>query len=48
MHDVLDENILQLKKVHTDENGSDMMTKSLTKDKHEFCRSKAGLVEPLA
>ena len=42
---MLDEKLLQFEKVHTDENGSDMMTKSLSKEKHDFCRSKAGLME---
>ena len=46
IRDVLDEKLLQLEKVHTDENGSDTMTKSLTKEKHDFCKGKAGLVEP--
>ena len=46
IRDVLDEKLLQLEKVHTDENGSDIMTKSLTKEKHDFCKGKAGLVEP--
>lgn len=37
IHDVLNEKLLQLAKVHTNENGSDMMTKTLPKEKHVFC-----------
>ena len=45
IHDVLNDKLLQLEKVHTDENTSDMLTKALTKDKHEKCRFLAGMVE---
>ena len=41
--DVLEEKLLQLQKIHTDRNGSDMMTKHLSKVKHEFCRKIAGM-----
>ena len=37
IHDVLNDKLLQLEKVHTDKNTSDMLTKVLTKDKHEKC-----------
>lgn len=40
IHDVLNEKLLQLAKVHrlhSNENGSDMMTKTLPKEKHVFC-----------
>lgn len=37
IHDVLNEKLLQLVKVLTNENGSDMMTKTLPKEKHVFC-----------
>ena len=43
--DVLNDKLLQLEKVHTNENTSDMLTKALTKDKHEKCRFLAGMVE---
>ena len=43
VRDVLDEKRLLLQKVHTDENGSDMMTKGLPKSKHDVCCTKAGL-----
>ena len=37
---VLNEKLLQLVKIHIDENESNMMIKSLFKKKHDFCRSK--------
>lgn len=44
--DVLETKQLQLEKIHTDDNCSDMMTKNLPRDKHEKCRSATGMVEP--
>ena len=35
-----------VKKIHTDNNTSDMMTKPLPREKFEFCRREVGLVEP--
>ncbi|CAL2270427.1 unnamed protein product [Prunus armeniaca] len=46
IRDVLESKQLQLEKIHTYDNSSDMMTKSLPKDKYEFCRGAAGLLEP--
>ncbi|CAL9012342.1 unnamed protein product [Prunus brigantina] len=46
IRDVLESKKLQLEKIHADDNSSDMMTKSLPKDKYEFCRRAAGLLEP--
>ncbi|VVA10754.1 PREDICTED: Retrovirus-related Pol poly from [Prunus dulcis] len=46
IRDVLESKQLQLEKIHTDDNSSNMMTKSLPKDKYEFCRIAAGLLEP--
>lgn len=46
IRDTLNERLLEIEKIHTDENGSDMMTKVLPKGKHELCRSKAGMVDP--
>ena len=40
---MLDEKILQLEKVHTYENGTDMMTKILSKEKQGTCRRLAGM-----
>ena len=42
IRDVLNDKLLQLEKVHTDENTADMLTKALTKDKHEKCRFFCG------
>ncbi|KAG8387811.1 hypothetical protein BUALT_Bualt02G0059900 [Buddleja alternifolia] len=36
----------QLDKVHTDDNGADMLTKSLPREKPEVCKSESGLVVP--
>ena len=46
IRDVLESKQLYLEKVHTSENGADMLTKSLPKEKLEACRQRAGLVEP--
>ena len=46
IRDVLDDKMLELEKIHTDDNGSDMMTKVLSRNKFEFCRSVAGLTLP--
>ena len=43
IRDVLERKLLELNKVHTDKNISDMLTKIVTKDKHLFCRSGAGM-----
>ena len=43
VRDVLEKKLLELNKVHTDKNVSDMLTKVVTKDKHLFCRSGAGM-----
>jgi hypothetical protein len=46
IRDALDEKLLHIEKIHTDDNGSDMMAKTLPMQKLETCRRKAGLVEP--
>ncbi|KAI5342463.1 hypothetical protein L3X38_010338 [Prunus dulcis] len=46
IRDVLESKQLQLEKIHTDDNSLDMMTKSLFKDRYEFCRRTAGQLEP--
>ena len=45
IRDVLEKKELVLEKIHTSENGSDMMTKSVPPLKLEACCEKAGLVE---
>ena len=46
IHDVLESKQLYLEKIHTSENGLDMLTKCLHKEKLESYRQRAGLVEP--
>jgi len=43
IRDVLEEKVVELVKVHTDDNGSDMMTKVLGKEKYEYCRRLADM-----
>ena len=43
MRDVLENKFLELTKIHTDRNVSDMMTKVVTKEKHVYCRDGAGM-----
>ena len=46
IRDVLDEKLLQIEKIHTDDNGLDMMTKSLLIQKLDIYRIAVGLMEP--
>ena len=39
----LEEKLFEVEKIHTDDNPSDMLTKMVIIDKHEFCRSAAGM-----
>jgi len=43
IRDALDAKLLELEKVHTDDNGADMMTKALPRGKFEVCCEIAGL-----
>ncbi|PKI57905.1 hypothetical protein CRG98_021693 [Punica granatum] len=45
IRDVLKSKLVKLDKVHTDENGADMMTKPLAREKFHVCRSIAGMLE---
>ena len=45
IREVLEMKLLSLEKIHTDDNGSDMMTKALPAMKLISCRKKAGLME---
>ena len=47
IHDMLRSKPLYLEKIHTNENGLDMLTKCLLKEKLEACRQRASLVEPM-
>lgn len=44
IREVLDDKLLELDKVHTDDNGTDMMTKALPRWKFEVCCSLVGMV----
>ena len=43
IREVMEKQFLQLRKIHTDKNLSDMMTKVVTKEKFELCRDLAGM-----
>lgn len=43
IRDALDARLLELAKVHTDDNGADMMTKALPRCKFETCCEIVGL-----
>lgn len=45
IRDALEMKSFLIEKIHTDENGSDMMTKTLSVSKMICCRKKAGMVE---
>ena len=46
IHDVLESKQLYLEKIYTSENGLDMLTKCLPKEKLEACRQRTGLIAP--
>ena len=46
IRDTLNDKLLTLEKIHTDDNGSDMLTKALTREKLEICCSIAGMANP--
>ena len=46
IRDVLEEKKLQLSKVHTDDNWSDMMTKTITTKKFDDCCEESDLMMP--
>ena len=43
LRDALNDNLFELEKIHTDHNGSDMLTKTLPREKLEVCRSIVGM-----
>ena len=43
---MLDSMLLELEKVHTNDNGSDMMTKALPRGKFEYCCMAPGWRSP--
>ena len=46
MRNALNDNLFELEKIHTDHYGSDMLTKSLPKEKLEVCCSITGMASP--
>jgi hypothetical protein len=46
IRDTLNDKLLNLEKIHTDDNGSDMLTKALIREKLETCRSIAKMAIP--
>jgi len=43
IRDVLEKKLLELEKIHTDDNVADMLTKPLAKERHGICRQLAGM-----
>ena len=43
LRDALNDELFELEKIHTDHNGSDMLTRNLPRSKFEFCRSIVGM-----
>ncbi|GAA0144199.1 hypothetical protein LIER_35886 [Lithospermum erythrorhizon] len=46
IRDALDSKLMELDKIQTDDNGSDMLTKVLSREKFEFCRTVVELILP--
>ena len=46
MRDALNDNLFELEKIHTDHNDSDMLTKSLPREKLKVCCSIAKMASP--
>ena len=46
IRDDINDKMFELEKIHTDRNGSDMLTKALPREKLEACRSVAGMANP--
>ena len=46
MRDALNDNLFEIEKIHTDNNGSDMLTKTLPREKLGVCYFIAGMVSP--
>ena len=47
IRDMLESKLLKIEKIHTKDNGADMMTKALPKEKIEACKEVAGLASTL-
>ena len=46
IRDAINDKLFELEKIHTDHNGSDMLTKALPREKLEACSSVAGMANP--
>ena len=46
MKDALNDNLFEIEKIHTDHNGSDMLMKSLPREKLGVCCSITGMMSP--
>ena len=46
IRDAINDKLFELEKIHTDHNGSDMLTKALSREKLEACSSVAGMANP--
>ena len=46
IRDVLNSKLLEFAKIHTDDNGADMLTKSVTREKLEICRQIVRMMNP--
>ena len=46
MRDTLNDNLFEIEKIHNDHNGSDMLMKSLPREKLGVCCSITGMVSP--
>lgn len=46
IRDTLNNKLFELEKIHTDENGSDMLTKAMSREKLEVCCSIAAMADP--
>lgn len=47
MRDALNDDLFEFEKIHTDHNGSDMLTKNLPREKLELFHFTARIVTPL-
>ena len=46
IRNVLNSKLLTLEKIHTNDNGTDILTKTFSKEKLLFCEQEIGLTEP--
>ena len=46
LRDAFNDNLFELEKIHIDHNGSDMLTKTLPREKLKVCHSIVGMANP--